>query len=82
MSAEVEYPSKEFNPDKICSDEEGGGSLSPSGDGGGGEISGGIWARERGNTAHIPGGQMMVKRRGLRFFLKLFGLVVVDFPDS
>ena len=42
--------------------------MSPSREGGGGEISGGIWARERGNTAHIPGGQMMVKRRGLRFF--------------
>ena len=28
-------------------------------EGGGGETSGGIWARERGNSAHIPGEQRM-----------------------
>ena len=36
--------------------------MSPSGDvGGGGEISGGIWARERGNTAHIPPGEQKLE---------------------
>ena len=56
----------------ICSGEEGGGrSVSPSrgegeggvvGEGGGGrETSGGIWARERGNTAHITGEQLKIE---------------------
>ena len=51
--------------------------MSPSGDvGGGGEISGGIWARERGNTAHIPPGEQKLEedkvgRKGF-FYMKLF----------
>ena len=53
-----------MNPEKICSDEEGGGSMSPSREGGGGEISGGILARERGNTAHIPGEQLRIEIGG------------------
>ena len=38
--------------------------MSPSREGGGGEISGGIWARERGNTAHIPGEQLRIEIGG------------------
>ena len=47
--------------------------MSPSGDvGGGGEISGGIWARERGNTAHIPPGEQKLEENKVgqkEFFL-------------
>ena len=57
-------------------EEEGGRSLSPSreeaegeggrgggGGGGGRETSGGIWAGERGNTAHIPGEKLKIEIR-------------------
>ena len=40
-------------------EEEGGG-----GGGGGRETSGGIWARERGNTAHIPGELIEIRIKG------------------